>query len=360
MKKGILLIYTILFIVSCGKKQSPPQTNPNPSPDTTAAPSTQRWIVSTLAGSGTAGYNDADTTLARFSDNMQALALDTNGNLFVGDIGNLSIREITPVGSVSTYAGSMVGDPDPQFKNIFGIVVDEVENVFDMESDFIRKIGVQKGNADELWAGSYTMDYKDGQDTAARLNFPGNMAIAVNGIIYFPDYDKNDAFQIREATTGGYVGTLTISDHTGVNSDGTPNLHFLYAIAVNPLGGLYVTAQDNDVIKKVDTKGTVTVFAGNGAGFTDGQGTAAQFNNIQGIACDPSGNLYVSDGANNAIRMVTPGGAVSTIAGKGTPGFADGDSTTALFKNPFGIAVNSAGVIYVVDQGNYRVRKIQR
>jgi hypothetical protein len=106
--------------------------------------------------------------------------------------------------------------------------------------------------------------------------------------------------------------------------------------------------------------GKVTILAGSGGvGFKDGKGAVAQFNSISAMTCDISGNLWVSDRDNHAIREVTSDGTVTTIAGKGTMGYADGDSTKALFNFPFGITIDKTGVVYIMDTGNNRVRKLE-
>lgn len=104
---------------------------------------------------------------------------------------------------------------------------------------------------------------------------------------------------------------------------------------------------------------TVSTLAGNGVrGFSDGVGASAQFNNPLGIAVDVSGNVYVADNGNQRIRKITPEGVVSTLAGSGTSGYADGESTEAQFSNPAGVAVDASGNVYVADRDNYCIRKI--
>ena len=106
--------------------------------------------------------------------------------------------------------------------------------------------------------------------------------------------------------------------------------------------------------------GAVTTLAGSGvAGFADGNGTAAQFNYPNGVAVDSLGTIYVADGSNHRIRKITSAGAVTTLAGSGVVGFADGSSTVAQFNYPAGVAIDSSGIVYVADNSNQRIRKIQ-
>ena len=126
-----------------------------------------------------------------------------------------------------------------------------------------------------------------------------------------------------------------------------------------------VTDADNNRIRKITPADriedrVVSTFAGSGTeGSGNGTGTAAQFSNPFGVAVDSRGNVYVTDANNHLIRRITPAGVVSTLAGTGTEGFADGTGTEAQFDFPSGVAVDSSGNVYVVDLGNHRIRKIE-
>ncbi|WP_188932090.1 SBBP repeat-containing protein [Puia dinghuensis] len=355
-----LVFWSLVFsFASCTKNSSTPQGTTDTaivSPPKPPAPS-KKWIVSTVAGSTNPGFTDGDTTQVQFS-NAQGIFADNHGNLFVGDLGNASIRQVTYAGHVTTYAGKNIGSPNPLFGNIYSLVRDSMGALYTIEYSLIRKI-VSSTNS-SIFAGALAINYADGTGTNARFRILGNMAIDPQGNIFLPDYDNSDSFRIRKVTPGGVVSTLTLQDNTGYPSNGLPNYHYLYAIAVDASGNIYVTGNGNCLIKKVDPTGNVTILAGAGnIGFTDGKGRAAQFNTILGMTCDASGNLWVSDGDNHAIRKVTQDGTVTTIAGKGMMGYADGDSTQALFKYPFGITVDNTGTVFVMDNGNNRVRKLE-
>jgi len=336
----------VILLAACSKDSPAPQTQ---------TPS-KKWVVSTIAGSATPGFTDGSAAQAQFS-NAQGIITDNQGNLFVGDVGNASIRQVTYSGLVTTFAGKNISSPDPPFGNIRSLVRDSHGNIYTIEFSLIRKI-ISNTNS-SVFAGAMLIDYIDDVGTNAAFNVIGNMAIDNQNNIFLPDYDTNDNFQLRKVTPDGVVSTITLHDNTGFSSDGLPDHHYLYSIAVDAQGNIYVTGNANSLIKKVDPAGNVTVLAGGGIGFKDGKGSAALFSTILGMTCDASGNLWVSDGGNHAIRKVTPDGSVTTIAGKGTMGYSDGDDTAALFNYPFGIAVDNAGIIFVMDSGNNRVRKLE-
>lgn len=133
-----------------------------------------------------------------------------------------------------------------------------------------------------------------------------------------------------------------------------------FGVVLDKAGNLYVAdGGDNNSIRKISVDGVGTTFAGGSVeGYADGPGTAAAFNTPSGLAIDGAGNLYVADTGNNAIRKITPGGVVTTLAGGGAPGHQDGRGAAARFNGPIGIAVDAAGVVYVSDTYNDRIRRI--
>ena len=143
------------------------------------------------------------------------------------------------------------------------------------------------------------------------------------------------------------------------NTDGTGAAATFYepgGAAVDTVNNLiYIADTANQTIRKITAAGVVTTFAGTAHifGFADGAGTAALFNSPQAVAVDGNGNVYVADTGNDAVRMITPAGVVTTLAGAGYPGSNDGSGNLALFNSPTGIAVNGAGtLVYVADKNN--------
>jgi hypothetical protein len=295
-------------------------------------------VVSTLAGSGTAEYADGTGAAASFN-RPTGVAVDTNGNLFVADQYNNRIRRIViSTGAVSTIAGFGGGMTfadgtgiNARFRSPSGVAVDASGNIFvaDKENHRIRKISLPAGttswstaanNAGVVTtiAGSGTAAFADGTGTAATFNMPSGVAVDATGNIFVADQNNN---RIRR-----------ISLPVGTTSWGTA----------------------------ANNAGVVSTFAGSGStGRADGTGAAASFNIPSGVAVDINGNVFVGDRNNNLIRIVTTGGAVSTFAGaagNNNWGFLDGSIETARFNSPQGLAVDPTGNVYVADTGNRRIR----
>jgi hypothetical protein len=318
----------------------------------------KKWIVSTIAGSDIAGYKDGDKGDAQFAVPISIYA-DNHGNLYVGDIGaHGSIRQVTYAGRVTTYMGNGQNDPDPVLGNVAAIVGDGSGNMYIVDYDWIRRIQSPTNSA--VIAGTLTIGYQDGTGSAARFNLIWHMTSDDIGNLYLPDYDMTNHPHIRKVTPAGVVSTLNVVDNTGYPDTAESNSQFNFSIAADASGNLYISSDSCRLVKKIDPAGKASIFAGAGTdGFTDGIGTSAQFSLISGLACDREGNLWVADNRNYAIRRVSPDGTVKTIAGLGTMGFAEGDSSQAMFKTLTGLTVDKNGTVFILDAGNHRVRKLE-
>jgi sugar lactone lactonase YvrE len=207
-------------------------------------------------------------------------------------------------------------------------------------------------------AGNEFAGFADGTGSAAKFNNPVGIAVDGQGIVYVTD-ELNQ--RVRKITTGGIVTTFAGSAQQGIN-DGTGSAAQFYnpqGIASDAQGNLVVVDSRSFLIRKVTPGAVVTTLAGNIVlGFTDGTGSAAQFRTPTGAALDAQGNVYVADWSNHAIRKITPGGVVTTLAGNGTPGFADGTGGAARFNYPYGLTVDGQGNVFVADEQNHSIRKI--
>ena len=162
----------------------------------------------------------------------------------------------------------------------------------------------------------------------------------------------------------GVVTTLAGSAGERGSADGTGSaarFNFPFGVATDVAGNVYVADQSNHTIRKITPAGVVTTLAGSAGndGSADGTGSAARFNAPTGVATDTDGNVYVADAFNNIIRKITPAGVVTTLAGSAdNVGSADGTGSAARFNNPFGVATDIDGNVYVADQSNHTIRKI--
>jgi sugar lactone lactonase YvrE len=350
------------------------------------------YSVTTFAGSGVAGLGEAIGEEAVLNGPSGA-AFDTAGNLYVSDALSHVILKITPAGAVTTLAGSIqsgytdatgamaqfnfaspgaYSGTNANAKGMAGVAVDSSGNVYvaDIGNNVIRKI-TPAGVVSTL-AGSGVAGYVDATGTAAQFNFKtgspafgytaaAGIAVDSTGNVYVGDSGNN---VIRKITPAGGVSTLAGSPGvTGyVNGTGAgAQFYTPLGVAVDGSGNVYVADYGNCAIRKVTPAGVVTTFAGEssfgtGSGYLDSTGTAAQFFYPQGLTIDASGNLYVTDNS-TVIRMITQAGVVSTIAGSQTIGKADGPAIAAKFSLTQGIALDGSGNVYVADRDAHKIRK---
>ena len=207
-------------------------------------------------------------------------------------------------------------------------------------------------------AGS-TSGSSNGTGTGASFNQPhGVTVIPSTGDIIVADTNNH---RIRLVTPGGVVTTLAGSGQAFADGTGAAaSFNSPTAVAVIPSSGVIVVADlSNNRIRLVTPGGVVTTLAGSGTpAFANGTGAAASFNGPYGVAVLPDGNIVVADQTNHRIRLVTPAGVVTTLAGSGSPAFVDGTGTAASFYYPTGVAVTSTGDIVVADQSNHRIRLV--
>jgi sugar lactone lactonase YvrE len=318
-------------------------------------------VVTTLAGlAGRSGSADGTASAASFNF-PESLAVDNAGNVYVADTDNHTIRKITPSGVVSTLAGlaGVGGTTDgagsaARFHFPNGVAVDSGGNIIvaDSGNSAIRKI-TPSGVASTLAGLIGTKGSTDGIGSDARFDYPAGVAVDSGDNIYVADEVGNASnpygSTIRKITPSRVVSTLAGLAGVSGSTDGAGSaarFYFPHGVALDSANNLYVADTFNSTIRKITPSGVVSTLAGlaRSTGNTDGTGDAARFSNPYGVAVDGTGNLYVADTGNGRIRKITPSGVVSTLA--------------TGFSSPFGVAVDSTGNVYVADTGNGRIRQI--
>lgn len=333
-------------------------------PAASSAPSAQAssWpgAVSTLAGSGDAGYLDGNVRSVKFWD-PTAIAVDNQGNVFVADRYNNRIRTITPLGAVATLAGNQTAGADngtgteASFADPQGLAIDQDGNLYvaDTNNHRIRKIN--RGGLVTTLAGEVE-GYQDSQGLRARFRSPVAVAVDADGNVYTADTVKP---RIRKITPDGTVTTIAGNGLKTYRDAPDTAASFVRpaAMVVGSDGYLYLSEPDLHVIRRIKlADGQVSTYAGNGApGLADGKEQQAFFNQPMGLAFDDAGRLLVADAGNHRIRRIEPGGRVTTLAG-GSSGDVDGALAQARFNFPAGLATDANGNAYVADTHNHRIR----
>ena len=270
--------------------------------------------VTTVAG-GFVGDGGAATS-ASFQLPV-GMVQDRSGNTYVTDEGEQRIRKITSAGVISTYAGT----------------------------------GIAGFSGD------------GGPARSAQMNAPLGITRDAAGDLVFADALNN---RVRMITPAGIISTIAGTGVAGYSGDGGPalsaSMNIPWGVVYDAAGNLYISDRGNNVIRKVNTAGTITTFAGNGTASycgDNGPATSACLNAPRGLATDSSGNLYIADGLNHRVRKVNSTGIITTVAGNGKGGFTGdgGQATQAAIGSPKGVVVR-AGVLYISNAGQSHIRNV--
>jgi uncharacterized protein (TIGR03437 family) len=333
--------------------------------------------ITTAIGDGNQGFaGDGGAPNKVEMSPPTGVALDTAGNIYFADPLNNRIRKLAG-GNVSTFAGNGVfahsGDGGPatsaQLNTPMGVVVGKAIGlgiaadvyIADTANHVVRRVA---NGVISNFAGTGTAGYSgDGSAASgAQLNGPQGLAVdsAVN--LYIADTQNH---RVRKVANGA-ISTVAGNGTAGFGGDGgaatSAQLNAPFAVAVDAAGNLYIAEFGNNRVRKISTNGNIGTLAGNGiSGFSgDGlQAASAQLNGPQGVAVDSAGNVYIADTANNRVRRVAPNGVITTVAGTGAAGVSGdgGLAVNALVGNPVAVATDSVGNVYIAD-GSARVRKL--
>jgi sugar lactone lactonase YvrE len=271
--------------------------------------------------------------------------------------------------TVTTMAGGFVGDggsaTQASFQFAVGVVKDRSGNTYvtDEGEQRIRKIS--SAGIISTYAGTGIAGFSGdgGLASKARINAPISITLDPAGDLVFADAGNE---RVRKITPTGIISTIAGNGNIGYTGDGGPAINATFnipwGVAYDSAGNLYISDRDNNVIRKVDTSGIITTYAGNGTAAycgDNGPATSACLDFPRGITVDSHGNLFIADGVNRRIREVNISGTITTVAGDGQGGFTGdgGQATSAAIGNPRGVAVKN-GVLYISNAGQARIRSV--
>lgn len=380
--KILFAIFFLVLITSCSSDDGEPATDTSTEIETPTSSvlavtsispnrgSKNTQVTITGTGFSTTASNNFVTLNGKVCPVLNSTATQINitippdaesGNLKIV-VGNSNVEsknfEFLLSITVTTIAGSTSGFNDgqgatAQFSFLQGIILDGKGNLLVADGDRIRKVSLNNGVVTTV-AGSTFGGFADGQGILADFSGVNGIAINAAGTMFVTDDFNN---KIRTISNNGLVSTFAGSSRGFLDGSlSSAKFSGISGIVIDASGNKFVADRNNHVIRKI-TGNNVTTFAGSGTlGSANGQGTVASFALPKGLTIDSSGNLFITDGVGKRIRKITPTGMVSTFAGSSTQGFLDGQGVSARFNLATGIVVDSQNNLYVAD--DIKIRKI--
>lgn len=336
----------------------------------------QAQTINSIAGTGTAGYGgDGGAATLAMLRSPAHVKVDASGNIYIADYLNQRIRKIDASGNISTVAGSsgvggFAGDGGPataaQLFQPADVAIDGSGNIYisDYQNRRIRKVNTSGVISTVAGTGvnAYTGD--GGPATAAAVGSPVGINTDAAGNVYFADEASHVVRKITVAT--GIITTLAGTGALGYSGDGgaatAAQLYQPKDVCLDAAGNIYIADYRNHRIRKINSSGTISTCAGGSSAGFSGDGmlaVLAKLNYPYAVTIDPGGNMFITDSWNNRIRRVNAAGVIHTYAGNGTYGFSgDGGAATAAKIGAAGITTDAAGNLYIADEGNHRLRKV--
>ena len=330
--------------------------------------------ITTIAGTGVQGFSGdgGPATSAQLRTPGEGVAVDGAGNVYFSDTSNRRVRKVTPGGTISTFAGTGVGGPigdnglatSARIDSPMGLAADGLGNVYiaDFAGARVRKVNPAGIITTYAGTGASSFSGDGGPATAAALYAPRGLSLDGQGNLYIADMYNH---RIRKVDSSGTITTFAGTSQ-GFSGDGGPatsaQLAYPEQVTTDGSGNVYIADTSNRRVRKVSPSGTITTFAGSGGGGLGdgGLATSAYLSYPKGLAVDDQGNLYIADWSNYRVRKVDTGGTITTVVGTGNGGFNGdgGPAGSATVFGPVGLALDGQGNLYIADSGNYRVRKV--
>ncbi len=336
-------------------------------------------VITTFAGNGIVGYSgDGSVAIGAEFNNLSGISSDSIGDIYISDAGNDYIRKIDTSGIITRFAGRLLSagfsgdgglDTSAKLNDPAGTTFDKHGNFYiaDNLNNRVRKVNTAGNIYTFAGCNSYTSTgYKGdgGPAILAQLSAPTGVAYDTAQNLYIADRGNH---VVRMINSAGIISTIAGDDTSGYTGDGGPAINAKmvspYSVATDRKGNLFICDPGKNVVRKVNSAGIISTYAGRGVpGFSGDGGLAdtARLSTPTAIATDKYGNLYIADEANNRIREVDTNRVITTIAGTDIASFF-GDGGAAIlaeFNQPDGICTDTAGNIYISDKNNYRIRKI--
>jgi sugar lactone lactonase YvrE len=303
------------------------------------------------------------------------MAVDASGCIYLADYGNYCVRKVDENGIISTIAGSGgiggsavegVSALLARFTLLNGVALDTSGNFYVTDQNNFRVRRVIAGGTVNTVAGTGVKGYSGdtGFGIYAEVGTPFGVVVDTAGNIYFSDETEQ---RIRKVNTAGIISTVAGNGVYGDTGDGglatSAEINYPTGMTMDASGNLYFAEFNGNRIRKISTSGFISTIAGNGtAGFLgDGaKATLAELSAPYGVAVDSSGNVFIADEDNNRIRKVDTSGKISTVVGNGTAGYlGDGGlAISAEISAPWGVCVDAQDNLLIADAGNYRIRKV--
>lgn len=315
-------------------------------------------VITTIAGTGISAYTGDGGSALSADLRADGIVLDDSGNIYVGDVAYNVIRKINTAGIITTFATSAGG---------ITLSKDLSGNMYSTYWGVVKKI--TRAGVVSVFAGTGTNGFSGdgGPATTAQINNAWTTIFDRNGNAYIGDPSN---YRIRKVNTAGIITTFAGTGTPGYSGDGGPataaQIGAVIGICVDTIGNIYFAngvsnAASNSAIRKIDTAGIITTISGSAAFGGDGSTAPLAFLDKPTDVCkDAIGNVYIADVGRHTIRKVNRAGIISTIAGTGVAGNSGdgGAATSALLDQPMGIAVNTAGDVFFADSNRHVIRKI--